>query len=126
MAVVLVVEDDKYQRLLYEQELSLEGYEVITAVDGKEALDKVQMLHPDIIITDINMPKMDGLEAIGRIIGKYKHAPIIIHTAYSQYKDNFMSWAADSYLVKSSDLTVLKRTIDELLTKKSVTVPLKI
>lgn len=118
MTVILTVEDDKNQRLFYEQELALEGYEVITAANGIEALDKVHELHPDIIIMDINMPKMDGLEAIGRIIGKCKNTPIIIHTAYSHYKEKFMSWAADSYIVKSSDLTELKKTINDLLTKK--------
>ena len=122
MKSVLIVEDDKNQRLLYEQELALEGYGVLTAANGKEALDKVQEMHPDIIIMDINMPEMDGLEAIGRIIGKYKEAPIIIHTAYSHYKESFMSWAADGYVVKSSDLAELKETIDALLTRKSTAV----
>ncbi len=122
MTVVLVVEDNKNQRLLYEQELTLEGYEVITAANGIEALDKVQELHPDIIIMDISMPKMDGLEAIGKIIGKNLHTPIIIHTAHSDYKDKFMSWAADGFLMKSSDLTELKKTIDDLLAKKLVAI----
>lgn len=122
MTVVLIVEDNKNQRLLYEQGLTLEGYEVVTAANGVEALDKVQDLHPDIIIMDISMPKMDGLTAIGMIIGKNLNAPIIIHTAYSDYKEKFMSWAADGYLMKSSDLTELKKTIDDLLTKKLVVV----
>ncbi|MDR4498390.1 MAG: response regulator [Candidatus Scalindua sp.] len=118
MKSVLIVEDDKNQRLLYEQELGFEGYEVITAVDGRDALDKVLEIHPDIIVMDINMPNMDGIEAIGRIIGKNKSTPIIIHTAYSQYKDNFMSWAADAYVVKSSDLAELKKTMNDLLAQK--------
>lgn len=70
------------------------------------------------IIMDICMPKMGGLEAMGRVISKHKGIPIIIHTAYSNYKENFMSWAADAYIVKSSDLSELKNKIKELLTKK--------
>ncbi len=119
MTTILVVEDDKNQRLLYEQELKLEGYGIVTASDGKEALEKLQEQLPDIIIMDINIPKMDGIETMGRILSKNKEIPIIINTAYSNYKDYFMSWAADAYIVKSSDLSELKDTIKELLVKKA-------
>ena len=119
MITVLVVEDDKNQRLLYEQELKLEGYEVVTASDGKDALEKIQEQLPDLIIMDINMPKMDGIETMGKILGKNREIPVIINTAYSNYKDNFMSWAADAYIVKSSDLLELKNTVKEVLAKKA-------
>ncbi len=118
MITVLVVEDDKNQRLLYEQELKLEGYDVVTASDGKDALEKVQEQSPDLIVMDINMPKMDGIETMGKILGKNKEIPVIINTAYSNYKDNFMSWAADAYIVKSSDMSELKNTVKEILAKK--------
>jgi len=119
MATILVVEDDKNQRLLYEQELKLEGYEVVTASDGKDALEKIQEQLPNLIIMDINMPKMDGIETMGKILGKNKEIPVIINTAYSNYKDNFMSWAADAYIVKSSNLSELKNTVKEVLAKKA-------
>ena len=119
MTTILHVEDDKNQRLLYEQELMHEGYEVVTASNGKEALEKVQENLPDIVIMDINMPKMDGIEAMGRILGKNKEIPVIINTAYSNYKDSFMSWAADAYIVKTSDLSELKEKIKEVLAKKN-------
>ncbi len=119
MTTILVVEDDKNQRLLYEQELKLEGYEVVTASDGKDALGKVQEQLPDLIVMDINMPKMDGIETMGKILGKNKEIPVIINTAYSNYKDNFMSWAADAYVVKSSDMSELKNTVKEILAQKA-------
>ncbi len=119
MTTILVVEDDKNQRLLYEQELKLEGYEVVTASDGKDALGKVQEQLPDLIVMDINMPKMDGIETMGKILGKNKEIPVIINTAYSNYKDNFMSWAADAYVVKSSDISELKNTVKEILAQKA-------
>ncbi len=125
MSTILIVEDYKNQRLLYEQELRLEGYEILTAADGKEALEKVQEQPPDLIIMDKNIPKMDGIEAMGRILNKHKDIPIIIHTAYSNYKDNFMSWAADAYIVKSSDLTEIKNKIKEMITNKSQRLQLK-
>ncbi len=118
MTSILLVENEKNQRLLYEQELKFEDYEILTAADGEEALEKVQEQTPDIIIMDICMPKMDGLETIGRILSKHKEIPIIIYTAYSSYKDNYMSWMADAYIIKSSDLTELKNKIKEVITYK--------
>jgi two-component system, response regulator, stage 0 sporulation protein F len=122
MTTILLVEDDKNQCLLYEQELRLEGYEIITAIDGKDALKKVQEQPLDMIIMDICIPNMNGIETMGRILSKHKGIPIIINTAYSSYKNNFMSWAADAYIVKSSDLSELKDKIKEILTKKAIDV----
>ncbi len=119
MTTILLIEDYKNQCLLYEQELRLEGFEILTAADGKETLEKVQEQPPDIIIMDINIPKMDGIDIMGRILKKHKDIPIIIHTVYSSYKDNFMSWAADAFIVKSSNLTELKNKIKEIITNKS-------
>ena len=67
---------------------------------------------------DINMPKMDGIEAMGRILSNNKNVPVIINTAYSNYKDSFMSWAADAYIVKSSDLSEIKSKIKEVLANR--------
>jgi CheY-like chemotaxis protein len=119
MTTILLVEDDKNQRLLYEQELKRVGYEVVTASDGRNALEKIQEQLPDIVIMDINMPKMDGIEAMGRILSRSRKVPMIINTAYSNYKDSFMSWAADAYVVKSSDLSELKDKIKEVLANKA-------
>ena len=113
MTTILLVEDNKNQRLLYEQELRLEGYEIITAIDGKDAIKKVQEQRPDMIIMDI------CIEFTGIILSKHKGIPIILNTAYGNYKDKFMSWAADAYIVKSSDLTELKNKIKELLIEET-------
>ena len=117
MKTILVVEDDKNQLLLYEQELSLEGYNIITAKDGCEAVKKVKEHTPDLIVLDINLPKMNGIEAMGKILSEHRKIPIIINTAYSSYKDNFMSWSADAYIIKSSNLKELKDKIKELMGK---------
>ena len=115
---ILIVDNEENIRLLYEQELMEEGYQTVLARDGKECLEKVETEFPDLIILDIRMPRMDGLEAIGKIIELKKNIPIIINTAYSTYKDDFMSWAADAYVVKSPDLENLKSIIKEVLEKK--------
>lgn len=118
METLLIVDDEAHQRMLYREELNEEGYQIILARNGKEALEKVLETTPDLIVLDIRMPVMDGLEALGKIIGRERNIPVIIHSAYSSYKDDFMSWAADDFVVKSADLTELKRKIRELLDKK--------
>lgn len=114
---ILVVEDEEGLRLLYQEELEGEGYEVITARNGKEAIQKLEE-KPDLIILDIVMPIMDGMEALGRIMSKERNIPIILNTSYPGYRQDFMSWAADAYVNKSTDLEELKKTIRDLLERK--------
>jgi DNA-binding response OmpR family regulator len=116
---VLLVDDDEGLRDLYEEELKDEGYEIVTAKNGKETIQKLEREKPDLIVLDIVMPKMDGMETLGRIIGKYKTIPIILHTSHPGYQEDFMTRAADAYLLKSTDLTELKEKIRELLEKRS-------
>ncbi|MCX8117120.1 MAG: response regulator [Desulfobacterota bacterium] len=117
MKRILVVEDEEGLRLLYKEELEAEGYEVITARNGKEALQELEKGRPDLIILDIVMPVMDGMEALGKIVLKDRKIPIILNTSYSGYRDDFMSWVADAYVTKSSDLEELKATVKKLLEK---------
>ncbi len=118
MATLLIVDDEANQRRLYQEELSDEGYTIKLAENGKEALESIAVMPPDLVVLDIRMPVMDGLEALGKIIGKERNIPVIIHSAYSSYKDDFISWAADDFVVKSADLTGLKKKIRELLERK--------
>ncbi len=115
---LLVVDDDVNQGLLYEQELSDEGYEVDVANSGEQAIEMVKEKEYDLVILDIGMPYMDGLETLGKMLSMDNRLPVILNTAYPSYKDNFMSWAADAYVVKSSDLTELKEKIRESLAKR--------
>jgi CheY-like chemotaxis protein len=114
---ILVVEDEEGLRLLYEEELKAEGYEVLTARNGKEAIEQLEKGKPDLIILDIVMPVMDGIEALGRIVGKDRKIPIILNSSYPGYRQDFMSWAADAYITKSIDLGELKNKVRELLEK---------
>jgi len=117
MEKILVVEDEESLRLLYEMELKAEGYDVIAANNGKEAIKQIEEKKPDLVILDIVMPVMDGMEALGRILRKDRKMPVILHTSYADYRQDFMSWAADAYVTKSADLTELKDKIRELLKK---------
>jgi DNA-binding response OmpR family regulator len=120
MARLLVVDDDENLRLLYEQELQEEGHEVVLAGSGPEALDYLKSKRPDLIILDISMPGMDGIEALGKILARDKTMPVILNTAYSTYKDNFMTWSADAYVVKQGDLTELKAKIKDVLKTRGI------
>jgi len=110
-----VVEDDESLRLLYHDELSEAGYEVILAANGREATKQLEKEKPDLVILDIVMPVMDGMEALGRIIRKHRDIPVILNTSYPSYRNDFMSWGADAYVVKSGDLEELKGKIREIL-----------
>lgn len=117
MKKILVVEDEGDLCLLYKEELSKEGYEVTTVLDARSALELLQKECFDLIITDIRMPGKNGIELISQIMGMRKDIPIIINTAYQSYKEDFMTWAADAYIVKSSSLDELKAKIKELIGK---------
>jgi DNA-binding response OmpR family regulator len=119
MPRLLVVDDDKNLRVLYKEELEEEGYDVDLAGSGHEALEIVRKNKPDLVILDISMPGMDGIEVLGKVLAHDKTIPVILNTAYGTYKDNFMTWSADAYVVKSSDLTELKIKIREILDKKT-------
>lgn len=114
---LLVVENEDPLREWYEQELREEGYEITAVSNGQDALQKLEETAFDAIILDIKMPGMDGLEFLEKVLGEKRETPVIINTAYPRYKHNFMSWAAEAYVVKSSKLDELKRTIREVLEK---------
>ena len=118
MGKILCVDDDSSLLLLYQEELSEEGYEVIVDRNGKEALEKYDRESPDLVVLDIRMPIMDGLETLNALLGRNRQLPVILNSAYSAYRDNFMTWGAEAYVLKSSDLTELKEKIREALEKR--------
>lgn len=117
MKKILLVEDEKLLCLLYEEELIKEGYAVTSVYDADSAFAELKKQSFDLIITDIRMPGKSGIELITQIMGERKDIPIIINTAYQSYKDDFMTWAADAYVVKSPSLDELKSKIKELLSQ---------
>ena len=117
MKTILVVDDDEAIRTLLQEELEDEGYKVLIATNARDALKMVAAEPLDLVVLDIRMPGMDGLEALPRILGLKEGLPVILNSAYTHYQESFMSWAADAYVVKSSDLTELKQKIKELVNK---------
>jgi len=123
MSKILLVEDDANQRLLYQEELQADGHQIICAANGQDAIALADKENPDLIVMDISMPGVDGIEAMGRILSKDNKVPIILNTAYSSYKDNFMSWSADAYVIKQSDLSELKAAVCRILSRPQRTPP---
>ncbi len=112
---ILVVDDEKNIRLLLQEELTDEGYDVIMAHSGEAALDMIKEENPDLVTLDIKMPGEDGLSILRKIREINYDLPVIICSAYSVFKSDFSAVAADHYVVKSSDFDELKNKIKEIL-----------
>ena len=118
---ILLVDDEK--DLVYAVKLQLEadGYEVLIAYDGQEALDKARREKPDLIILDVMLPKLDGYK-VSRMLKfdeKYKKIPLIMFTARVQEADEKTGYAvgADAYVTKPFDSKALLDQIKKLLEK---------
>lgn len=102
---ILIVEDDSFVMDIYQTKLAQEGFEVITADNGMEALKKLEKEKPDLILLDIIMPYVDGLEVLKkvRIMDRMKNVPIILLTNLSQKEevDQGIALGANDYLIKS-------------------------
>lgn len=111
---VLIVDDDQNILRLYKEELLDEGYEVVTASNGKEALEMFDRENPDIVTLDILLPDIDGIKLLRQMKEKKPRLPVIMSTAYD-YRDDFAVWASEAYIVKTADMTELKATIKKLI-----------
>ena len=112
---ILVVDDEENIRFLFKEELEEEGYQVELASNGFEAIDKVKGTRFDVIVMDIKMPGMDGIQALNEIKNMIKEQPVILCSAYGEFKQDFSSWISDAYVVKSADTSELKQTIKNIL-----------
>lgn len=113
---ILVVDDEEHIRLLYKEEFEEEGYNVILAGSGEDALTQLGKGSPDLVTLDIKMPGMDGITLARKIKDMRTDIPIIFISAYEDYKHDFGTWASDAYFVKSANLSELKTLISSILT----------
>jgi len=117
---ILFVEDEKNLLLLYRKEFEKENYEILTATSAEEGLDIIEKTPDiDVVVLDIKMKGMSGLEALARIARSRKNIGLILATAYSSFQEDFTSWLADAYVVKSPDfISELKREVKRVLEEK--------
>lgn len=120
MTTILVADDCANIRRLLRQEFEEEGYQVLVARDGKEAVEVVRLDHPDVAILDIWMPRVNGLEAAAHIANLDAGIPIILYTNNDELCiGDSRSAYATACLEKGNDLTELKRTVVSVLARRN-------
>jgi DNA-binding response OmpR family regulator len=119
MTRLMIVEDDSSLRKLYETEFSEDGYSVTGVSSGEEAVGRIKTDSPDAVILDICLGGMNGLDVLRRVLQEQPEIAVILNSAYPTYRQNFASWSADGYVVKSSDLTELKAAVSHALQKRA-------
>lgn len=115
---VLIVDDDDNQRLLYRETFETDGHRVLEADCATAALEAVRTGRPDVVVLDVNMPGLDGLDTLAAIHALDRRLPIVLNTAYAAYRDQYVSWIADAYVIKSSDLTELRDTVRDVVARR--------
>lgn len=108
---ILIVDDEEHIRFLYSDELTDDGYEVVTAESGYKLMERIEAEKPDLIILDIKMVDYNGLDLLTDIRNKYYDLPVILCTAFDKFKEDLKSIQADFYVIKSFDLTEIKNKI---------------
>lgn len=120
---VLVVDDSDVIRQLICMNLEMEGFEVVTAVDGQDALDKVHDVAPDVVTIDVKMPRLDGFDTVERLRAdpRTSHLKIAMVTACAQEADvrRGAHVGVDAYLTKPFDPDALVRTIRDLVATRA-------
>ncbi len=121
MAVILVVEDNKNTQLLLQARLK-PYFEVVLAADGFEALDYVYARHIDLVISDIMMPNMDGMELLGRLRSEGFNTPVLLLTAKQTFQDKREAYelGADDYVTKPVDYDELLLRIHAILRRAKI------
>ncbi|MBU4407351.1 MAG: response regulator, partial [Proteobacteria bacterium] len=82
---------------------------------GEEALTQLKIINPDLIILDINMPGINGIDVLRQIKEMNSSLPVILSSAYQEFKQDLATWASDEYIVKSSNLDELKAAVKKHL-----------
>jgi CheY-like chemotaxis protein len=115
---VLVIEDDPALRKVLELRLTLEGFEVAVACDGQEGLDRLEEFHPDAVISDLMMPRLDGYGFCRAVRSRpgLEHLPIVLLTAHQRDGDidDLLELGGIVYMVKPFDAATLAGTLRRL------------
>lgn len=117
MKKIMIVDDHAGILRLLSIEIRQRGYEVITACNGQEALEKMDAELPDLMLLDIIMPKMNGFEILSRLRKRSK-VPVIVHSFDEQNRDAAMKLGADEFFLKPYDIDKLVEKINKVLNER--------
>jgi DNA-binding NtrC family response regulator len=112
---VLFVDDDEGFLELYRTAFTREGFAVETAGSVETARERIAGGKIDVVVLDIRLGAASGLALLREIKAAHKPLPVVLSTAYARYQDDFSSWLADAYVVKSSDLAELRGAVQRCL-----------
>jgi two-component system response regulator (stage 0 sporulation protein F) len=115
MKKILLVDDEESIQIVYREEFEDEGYQVISALDGEIGLEKFKEEGPDLVILDIQMPGMSGVAVLRQMKMLNPSVPVILSSAYQEFKRDLGTWASDEYVVKSGNIDDLKEAVRRLL-----------
>ncbi|MGH7799614.1 MAG: response regulator [Thermodesulfobacteriota bacterium] len=118
MNKILVVDDEPNIRLVYREVLSDGGYEVLEAESAKETFEILNREPIDLVVLDIKLRSESGLDVLQRITNEFPNLPVVLCSAYVSFQNDYTSWLAESYVVKSSDPEELLLEVNKVLRKK--------
>jgi DNA-binding NtrC family response regulator len=121
---ILVVDDEQNMRIALFEALSRNGYEVVLAEDGEMALALTAKINPALVITDIKMPRMDGIELLCRLKSKYPELPVVIITGYATVNSavEALKHGASDYILKPFPVEVIEDTVAQVLSQAGLPV----
>lgn len=115
---ILIVDDEPDIRMLFSTELKSAGYNVFEAANSAECYKTLDTQKIDLCLLDIKLKDESGIDILNTITAKYPKVRTIMSTAFSAYQDDFATWQADGYWVKSQDLDSLMDEITKVINKK--------
>ncbi len=120
MPTVLVVDDDRSIRTVLERSLRLEGFDVVAVADGEQALDRTVSMEPDVVVLDVGLPGVDGVEVVRRLRADGNDVPICILSARVEIGDRVtgLEAGADDYMVKPFAVAELVARLNALLRRR--------
>ena len=118
MYTILVVDDEDSIRALYREELADEGYQVVCAPDGATARKALEEQTIHLVVLDVKLKGESGLQILQDITRQQREVPVVLCTAYGSFKDDYASWLADAYVVKSSSVEELKAQVAKVLQRR--------
>lgn len=120
MANILLVDDEENVRLFYRSVLEEDGHNIDEEENIENTLKKISEKDFDLVVLDIKLNQESGLDLLQRLNKVKPDLAIILCTAYSSYQDDFTSWLAQDYIVKSSDPKELKQAVNKVLESKDL------